>query len=236
MVTRVRTCGRAGSAVLIQSEWTSETIRLLVMQAWTFITAFGDSAVLMPCAIAIFFWLGLAREAWSLAWLWLLLFGAMAALVVASKLMFMAWGLGIPLLNFTGISGHSAMSAVVWPALLALLWPTSRGDSRVAGAAVGLLFALTIAVSRVAVHAHSWTEILAGFSLGGGAVSAFLWKIGPGWHWKGSRWPAVLTLLFMLAITYGHRFPSERVLRFVAQHLSLESTVHTRRSLHESNE
>lgn len=171
-----------------------------------------------------------------MAWRWLLLFGAVGLVVVASKLMFMAWRLGIPSLNFMGISGHSAMSATVWPALLALLWPTSRRDFSVVGAMAGLLFALAIAVSRVAVHAHSWTEILAGFSLGGGAVSVFLWRFGSRWRLRGPRWPAVLTLMLLLLVTYGHRFPSEHLLRVVAQHLSLDSTVYTRRSLHESRD
>lgn len=206
------------------------------MQAWTFITAFGDSAVLLPCAVAIFFWLGLAQGVWSLAWRWLLLFCVVAVLVVTSKLMFMAWRLGIPSLDFMGISGHSAMSATVWPALLALLWPRFRSDSGAVGAITGLLFALVIAVSRVAVHAHSWAEVLAGLSLGGGAVIAFLWWAGPRWKLPGSHWSAVLTLLLILPVTYGHRFPSEHLLRVVAQHLSLDSTVYSRRSLHESRE
>lgn len=206
------------------------------MHAWTFITAFGDSAVLLPCAVAIFFWVGWSQGGWSLAWRWSLLFCTVAVLVVTSKLMFMAWRLGIPSLDFMGISGHSAMSATVWPALLALLWPRVRGNSGAVGAITGLLFALAIAVSRVAVHAHSWAEVLAGLSLGGGVVIAFLWWAGPRWQLQGSRWPAVLTLLLILPLAYGHRFPSEQLLRAVAQHLSLDSTVYTRRSLHESRE
>ncbi|WP_130619727.1 phosphatase PAP2 family protein [Dyella amyloliquefaciens] len=226
----------ADAAIRPNANRRPERYGYLIMHGWTFITAFGDSAVLLPCAVAIFFWLGLSQGGWSLAWRWLLLFCAVALLVAASKLMFMAWRLGIPSLDFMGISGHSAMSATVWTALLALLWPRSRDNSGAVGAMTGLLFAIAIAVSRVAVHAHSWAEVLAGLSLGGGAVIAFLWWAGPRWQLQGSRWLAVLTLVLILSLTYGHRFPSEYLLRVVAKHLSLDSTVYTRRSLHELRE
>jgi len=48
-------------------------------------------------------------------------FGITGAIVSASKLAFMGWGIGIRELDFTGFSGHSALFAVFWPIFLWLL-------------------------------------------------------------------------------------------------------------------
>jgi len=42
-------------------------------------------------------------------------FGITGAIVSASKLAFMGWGIGIRELDFTGFSGHSALFAAFWP-------------------------------------------------------------------------------------------------------------------------
>lgn len=225
-------CTEFCTANLCRSHW--RPMRVLGMHAWIWVTAFGDSAVLMPVAAAVGFWLGIFRETRPMMWRWLALLCAVAMPVIASKLAFMVWGLGVSSLDFTGISGHSAMSAAVWPAFFALLWPGARQGVRVAGVAMGLLCALLIAVSRVAVHAHSWSEVLAGFCLGGIVGSAFLRRWGGRWCIQGARWPVVLTVLVALSLTHGCRFPSERLLRFVAQQLSMDSSLHARRPLHQT--
>ncbi len=45
-------------------------------------------------------------------------FGVGGALIVASKLAFMGWGLGSARFNFTGFSGHTAISTSVWSVAL----------------------------------------------------------------------------------------------------------------------
>ena len=72
---------------------------------------FGDSTVLLPSAAALFIVLMLRKTSRLLAWQWSLLFGITGAIVCASKLAFMGWGLGIRELDYTGFSGHSALSA-----------------------------------------------------------------------------------------------------------------------------
>lgn len=67
---------------------------------------FGDSTVLLPSASALFIVLMLRKTSRLLAWQWSLLFGITGAIVCASKLAFMGWGLGIRELDYTGFSGH----------------------------------------------------------------------------------------------------------------------------------
>ncbi len=92
---------------------------------WQLISFFGDSTVLLPSAAALFIVLMLRKTSRLLAWQWSLLFGITGAIVCASKLAFMGWGLGIRELDFTGFSGHSALSAAFWPIFLWLLTPVS---------------------------------------------------------------------------------------------------------------
>ncbi len=88
---------------------------------WQLISFFGDSTVLLPSAAALFIVLMLRKTSRLLAWQWGLLFGITGAIVCASKLAFMGWGLGIRELDYTGFSGHSALSAAFWPIFLWLL-------------------------------------------------------------------------------------------------------------------
>lgn len=88
---------------------------------WQLISFFGDSTVLLPSAAALFIVLMLRKTSRLLAWQWSLLFGITGAIVCASKLAFMGWGLGIRELDYTGFSGHSALSAAFWPIFLWLL-------------------------------------------------------------------------------------------------------------------
>ena len=57
---------------------------------WLFITNFGDSSVMLPCAVLIALWLlaGLSARA---ALLWLLLFGAASLSVALSKIYAVCW-------------------------------------------------------------------------------------------------------------------------------------------------
>lgn len=72
---------------------------------WQLISFFGDSTVLLPSAAALFIVLMLRKTSRLLAWQWSLLFGITGAIVCASKLAFMGWGLGIRELDYTGFSG-----------------------------------------------------------------------------------------------------------------------------------
>jgi hypothetical protein len=65
------------------------------MNLWNLITRFGDSSLLLPCALLIYGWLLYRREGGD-AQRWLLLFPPAASLTLASKLAFMGWASASP--------------------------------------------------------------------------------------------------------------------------------------------
>lgn len=137
---------------------------------WATLSQLGDSRLLLPTAvllIAIGLWRG---HPWARRWVVALL--AVGLIVLASKLAFLGWGLGIASIDFTGFSGHAAMSALVWPVILWLL--TGGGKTGRWGAALGLLLAASIGYSRLPLNAHSWSEVISGFALGAAGSLATL--------------------------------------------------------------
>ncbi|MWL90792.1 phosphatase PAP2 family protein [Cupriavidus sp. SW-Y-13] len=135
------------------------------MSRWHLITFFGESTFLLPCAIFLYAWLRW-RGATRMAWHWLLAFSLTAALVLASKVAFMGWGVGSEAMDFTGFSGHSMMAASILPVLLYLAMPVSRPGLSLVAAAAGVVLALAVGVSRLALHAHSPSEVISGLALG----------------------------------------------------------------------
>lgn len=137
--------------------------------AWHLLTRLGELQILLP-AMLVAVWT-IRRDAPRLAGRWLVAIGAAIGLTAATKIAFIGYGLGIAALDFTGISGHAMMAASVLPMLLQLSTPSSLGRERYAGFAAGAALALAVAVSRLVLHAHSWSEVVAGIALGA-AVSA----------------------------------------------------------------
>jgi len=135
------------------------------MSRWELITFFGESAFLLPCAVFLYGWLRW-RGAADSARHWLLAFSATALAVLASKLAFMGWGIGSEAFDFTGFSGHSMMAASILPVLGYLAVPSRHRGLSLLAAAVGMLLALTVGVSRLALHAHSVSEVVSGLALG----------------------------------------------------------------------
>lgn len=134
--------------------------------AWRTLSALGDSRWLLPMALVLL--ITLPRADVRLKWRWLLAIAVTAGLTLASKLAFMGWGIGIKSVHFTGFSGHAAMSSVIYPIVGALLaGPGKR--TRAIGLVIGVLLAIAIAWSRIPLHAHSLSEVIAGLALGLGS-------------------------------------------------------------------
>ncbi|HIE5512654.1 TPA: phosphatase PAP2 family protein [Stenotrophomonas maltophilia] len=130
---------------------------------WSSLSALGDSRWLLPMALVLL--LTLPRSETNLKARWLCAIAAAACVTLASKLAFMGWGIGIKSLHFTGFSGHAAMSSAVYPMVGVLLAGPER-RARVVGLMSGVLLAVAIAWSRVPLHAHSLSEVIAGLGLG----------------------------------------------------------------------
>lgn len=143
------------------------------MISWSALTAIGDSKVMLPAAAFILAWLASAGARKAALW-WCLLFGSAFVLVVFTKLAFIGWGLGIPALDFTGISGHSMRAAAIIPVLSFLVFQGANARVLRACVAGGFLLGVLIAMSRVMVDAHSVSEAVAGVAVGTVVSAAFL--------------------------------------------------------------
>ena len=110
-------------------------------------------------------WLGLG-SAWRVCWVWVWAMGSAVVLVLATKVAFLGWGMGIAYIDFTGISGHAMLATAVWPALAAAM--TLRFSEQAGVVAVGVALAVAIAVglTRIELGAHSLSEVLFGWMVG----------------------------------------------------------------------
>jgi membrane-associated phospholipid phosphatase len=199
---------------------------------WYSVTWFGDSGFLLPAALWIAVWLGIRRSTRPSAVLWVVLFGFGATLIAATKIAFLGWGIGSPALNFTGFSGHTALSASVWP--VACWLTTSRWEHRVrvAAASFGVLFAVLIGLSRLAIYAHSKSEVAAGFGLGMAISGTFLWKQHRLPH-PHVKWSLVLLSLAtpVVFLQHGNAAPTQGVLEVIAMRLAGIEQPYTRADL-----
>ena len=188
---------------------------------WYSITWFGDSGFLLPVAAWIAVWLGVRTVTRPIAWRWVVLFGSAGAVVAASKIAFLGWGIGSAVLNFTGISGHTMLSASIWPVAFWLVAAHWRPRVRACAAALGWLFAALIGLSRLAIYAHSKSEVAAGFALGAAVSAFFLWRQRhrppPRLHWVLLLISIVSPLLFLRP---GTPAPTQDALGLIAIRLA----------------
>ena len=140
-------------------------------QIWHLLTRLGEAQILLPAALLSAIALFVRAQTRKLAWTWTLLIAAAAAITTATKVAFLGWGLGLAYINFTGVSGHSMFAAAIFPVLaLTFVPPESCNSSRIPFL-LGAVMAILVGLSRIEVGAHSISEVLAGWILGG-AVSA----------------------------------------------------------------
>ena len=133
---------------------------------------------------------------------WLPSLALAVAVTLASKLLFFGWGIGNAWLDFTGVSGHALLAASILPVFFNGLLLAAEPRIRVAGVVFGGIVAIAVGISRVALAAHSWSEVVAACLLGGAVSVATLQAMRPGA--AQPTWPArVAPLLLVLAFAPG---------------------------------
>lgn len=200
---------------------------------WHFLTFFGDSMLLLPCAAIVFIILLLSPTSRKPTWQWMLLFGGVGAVVCVSKLAFMGWGIGSSQWDFTGFSGHSALSASIWPVLLWLLCGRFSSPVRRTAVIVGYLLAVAVGYSRLVIHAHSTSEVITGLALGFIVSSTFLMLQ------RGTQPPrlsyrkiAVTLALPLVLINSGTAAPTQGLLERIAVTIAPVEKPFVRADLH----
>jgi membrane-associated phospholipid phosphatase len=130
-------------------------------------TRLGEAQILLPAMAAALVWLALAPRTRPLATAWLGATAAAVLLTTATKVAFIGFEVGYAPLDYTGVSGHAMFAAVVLPVLARIgAGRSPRPWPRVAIAA-GYVLAAGIAFSRVETRAHSISEAVLGFVIGG---------------------------------------------------------------------
>ncbi len=189
------------------------------MIPWHSITFIGDSLITMPAAAAIVLWLASAG-AWRMAFTWCVLFGAGSFVVLASKIAFIGWGIGIPGLDFTGVSGHAMRACAILPVLGWLLLRSAAPGWRKTGMLLATALAMLISVSRLVLHFHSLSEVVTGVGLGLLVAITFIKRFEHSPDLRLQRWVVGLTMLSLIPTTYAEPAPTQRWVTSMALYLS----------------
>jgi len=196
---------------------------------WQAFTSLGDSGFLLPVGLLMALWLFLGKGSRTAALHWVLMFGACGLIVMLSKLAFMGWGIGSAKFNFTGFSGHTALSTSVWPVLLWMAVPHMTQRRRLIAAALGWCLAISIGISRLALEVHSNSEVIAGAALGTIVSAGFLWCHSrlvslP----RGRQWPLIAMVLLIALLLQGRPAPTQDALEVIAAKLANRERPYTR--------
>jgi len=189
------------------------------MIPWMQITSVADTVVTLPAAATIAIWL-ITGRAWSMALWWALLLTSGLAVVAATKIAFIGWGMGISAIDFTGMSGHAMRATAVFPVILYLVLQKSPAAARASGVLLGILLGVLVGVSRIALGVHSVSEVVAGCAVGGAVSLGFIWisRGLPRPHLN--RWIIALGLSALLPTSYASPAPTGQWMSAVALYLS----------------
>jgi membrane-associated phospholipid phosphatase len=187
---------------------------------WILITNFGGAGLTLPLAFAIALWLAVGYS-WRLAAGWLVLLGVAIALVTATKIAFLGWGVGLRAWDFTGLSGHAMFATAVFPVAAFLVLLPTPPAVRLAGVALALLGGALVGLSRVIIDAHSPSEAITGCIVGALTALAFVrlaWDATP-----PGRLPVAPVVLSLMVLTFGlHKvhLPTQRWVTHIALKVS----------------
>jgi hypothetical protein len=142
------------------------------------------------------------------------------AIVAATKIAFVGWGIGIRSLDFTGISGHAMRATAVIPVIFYLMLSRSHRVGQLCGIALGVLSGVFLGISRVEVSAHSVSEAAAGSLLGLIVSAGFIWKSFAIPNPAPKMWLIVFSLIALFPTLYAKPAPTHHWINEIALYLS----------------
>ncbi|MCO4876927.1 phosphatase PAP2 family protein [Paraburkholderia caribensis] len=176
---------------------------------WNAISNVGDAALTLPLAMACAVWLRLCDPMLARRWVFLLSIGA--ALVGATKILYAGCGISISAIGFRVISGHTMLATSVWTVLLALVCQAA-GASIWKASGVGLVIGALTAMARVLDHAHTVSEVVAGWTVGATVGILFIGTLGRSRTKLFRPLAAAGTLFLITSLAYGHHAPIQRLI------------------------
>jgi undecaprenyl-diphosphatase len=135
-----------------------------------FLNVLGGGMVTIPLRIAVALWLAFRRH-WRAFATWVITWAAAELILSAAKTFFHRGRPPFPLVEVNGFSfpsGHAVAGAATAVALVLVLLPPGPARRRWEFAAIG--FAFVMAMSRVYLNAHWFSDVVAGVLLGTGVA------------------------------------------------------------------
>lgn len=162
---------------------------------WRVVTHLGSAGLVVPIlAVALLgLWQSGQRRAVRV---WLSWLGLAVIATLASKLLFLGWGIGVAALNFTGISGHAVLATSVLPVFFSWVMASASQRFSVAGALVGLGLSAGVGLSRLVLGMHSASEVVSAWAIGlmVGALTLNSLEVLHRRSWFSSSSPLILLL------------------------------------------
>lgn len=189
------------------------------MIPWLQITSVADTVITLPAAATIAAWL-IAGRAWRMAVWWCALFISGLVIVVATKIAYIGWGVGIETLDLMGMSGHAMRATAVFPVIFYLMLQRSPVAARASGVLLGVVLGALVGASRVALNVHSVSEVVTGCALGGAVSMGFIWIVRGLPRPHLNRRIILLGLFALLPAAYANPAPTTRWMNAVALYLS----------------
>lgn len=188
---------------------------------WNLLTYFGDSMLILPTGITIAFFMLWKADSPATTLIWLITLGISGFAVSISKLLFLAWGIGSSTFNFTGFSGHTTMSATLWPVMFWLISQRFQHDRRRLMIAVGYFVAIMVGISRLALHAHSVSEVISGLVLGSLCSGIFLYTQRSRDMRYFTFTPLLILLILPLSLmSFGKKAPTQQLIEHLATQIT----------------
>jgi hypothetical protein len=202
---------------------------MTMLRVWHALIYIGDGVVLVPCAVLLFAWLIAFPATRCAGWWWLVAVLLVGGGVALSKLLYMVSGQHPAGWNFIGLSGHAALSFLFWPSAAALVTGRHRTGLRAVAVGLGAALAFAISVSSWVLRDHSLSEVVLGALWGTAVATVFLTLT-----WRhvaeaplASNW-MIVSILLLVFFAFGHEFPSERVLGWIALRVSGHTAIDRR--------
>jgi membrane-associated phospholipid phosphatase len=135
-----------------------------------FLSVLGGGAATIPLRITVSVWLAFRRR-WRAFATWVITWAAAELILSAAKTFFHRGRPPFPLVDVNGFSfpsGHAVAGAATAVALVLVLLPAGPARRRWEFVAIG--FAFVMALSRVYLNAHWFSDVVAGVLLGAGVA------------------------------------------------------------------
>jgi undecaprenyl-diphosphatase len=130
----------------------------------------GGGIVTIPLRVVVAVWLAF-RKRWRAFATWVITWAAAELILTATKAFFHRGRPPLPLVDVVGFSfpsGHAVAGAATAAALVLVLLPSGPARRRWEFVAIG--FAFVMALSRVYLNAHWFSDVVAGVLLGAGVA------------------------------------------------------------------